>query len=74
MDIRAGMSNYQELKLRVSEYENKIAMLSQEIERLSQVIATHDRKTSNYEVVNNEFEEFKRKSLDKERSLTHQYE
>lgn len=38
-EMKSNLGDYQELKRRISEYENKIAMLSQEIERLTHVIS-----------------------------------
>ena len=62
--------NYEGARLKIVEYENKIAMLSQEIERLTNVLESERR----LRITEDEIEGIKRKSIENEKRITEKYE
>lgn len=72
--MKNSASSTQELKRKIAEYETKIAFLSQEVQRLRSHSESSNRDKNGYEQLRTDFEEFKRKSLQKERTITTRYE
>lgn len=72
--MKASQANSQELKRKIAEYEAKVAILSQEIERLTNLNRNSKNQRESYDGLAQDYQEYKRKSLQKERSIAQKYE